>query len=101
MTKMNIIYSGFYDAPLAFVVNHEDTQYLFWRGFFDEVLDDYPHEYEVFVLPNLPENEIKESWSCLPDKAVAHVGKIHMNQVGFDPTKRQSITTDVFEKVLK
>lgn len=100
MTETKIVYSGYYDAPLAFVVSHKDTQYLFWRVF-DDALDDYPDEYEVFVLPDLSEEEIRESWSSLPEKAEAYVGKIHLNQLIFDPTKRQSIQTVTLERLSK
>jgi hypothetical protein len=98
MTETRIIYNGFYDAPLAFVASHNDKQYLFWRVF-DNALDEFPDEYEVFVLPNLSEREIGESWSTLPEKAKAHVGKINLNQITFDPTRRRSIQTDILEQL--
>src|SRR6266852_3678230 len=101
MRSTRILYSGFYDAPLAFVTTYENSQYLFWRGFFDDELDDYPSEYEVFILPNLSEKEIKESWPLLPKKAVAFIGKISMDRVMFDPTKRDSINVATFERLVK
>jgi len=101
MSSIRILYSGFYDAPLAFVTTYENSQYLFWRGFFDEELDDYPNEYEVFILPNLSEKEIKESWPLLPTKTVAFIGKISMNKVMFDPTRRESINISTFERLVK
>lgn len=36
-------------APLAFVTSHESTQYLFWRGFFDEQLDEYSSDYKLVL----------------------------------------------------
>ena len=99
MPLAKIFYSGFYDAPLAFVTSYENTQYLFWRGFFDEQLDNYPNEYQVFVLPNLSEEQINESWTLLPEKAVAYIGKVSMNQVAFDATRRQSIDTSTFDLI--
>jgi len=101
MTSTPILYSGFCDAPLAFVTTYENSQYLFWRGFFDDELDDYPKDYEVFILPNLSEKEIKESWPLLPKKTVAFIGKISMDKVMFDPTKRESINIDTFERLVK
>jgi hypothetical protein len=101
MPETKIIYSGFYDAPLAFVTSHENKQYLFWRGFFDDELDDYPSEYEVFTLPNLSEAEIKGSWSFLSEKAQERVGKIDLNQVVFDSTKKLSIDTVTFERIVR
>jgi hypothetical protein len=98
MTETRISYSGFYDAPLAFVACHNDKQYLFWRVF-DDTLDEYPDEYEVFVLPDLSEREIGESWSTLPEKAKAYVGKLNLNQIIFDPTRRRSIQTNILERL--
>ena len=100
MTEVKIIYSGFYDAPLAFVAGYKGTQYLFWRVFDDE-LDDYPQEYEVFVLPDLSEAEVKESWAYLPKKAKTYLGKIVMSKIVFDPTKRLSIKSSVFDYLPK
>jgi len=79
MSSTRILYSGFCEAPLAFVTTYENTQYLFWRGFFDDELDDYPKEYEVFILPNLSEEEIKESWILLPQRTTASIGSIGLN----------------------
>ena len=99
MPFVKILYNGFYDAPLAFVTSHENTQYLFWRGFFDEQLDDYPNHYKVFVLPNLSEEQINESWISLPDKAIGYLGKVSMSRVAFDPTRRESIDTHTFDLI--
>ena len=99
MPFAKILYSGFYDAPLAFVTNHQNKQYLFWRGFFDEQLDDYPDDYKVFVLPDLSEEQINESWISLPERAVAYVGKVSMSRVAFDPTRREAIDTGTFDLI--
>ena len=101
MASTRILYSGFCDFPLAFVTTYEKKQYLFWRGFFDEELDDYPKEYEVFILPNFSEEELKELWTVLPQKAIASIGRIGMRRVMFDPTKRQSINVETFERLVK
>ena len=100
MPLAKILYSGFYDAPLAFVTSLENTQYLFWRGFFDEQLDDYPNEYKVFVLPNLSEEQINESWNSLPEKAIGYICKVSMSRVAFDPTRRESIDTSTFDLIV-
>lgn len=98
MPETKILYSGFYDFPLAFVASHENTQYLFWRVF-DDDLDDFPDEYDVFILPNLSQKEIQASWSILPEKATTYVGKIPIKQITFDPTNRLSIDTATFDRI--
>jgi hypothetical protein len=92
-----IIYSGFYDAPLAFVVSHGGKQFLFWREFV-EAIDEYPNEYGVYLLPDIPEEEIKNLWSDLNNKAMAFLGEVPVKRVIFDPTKRQEIDTDVLRQ---
>lgn len=99
MTDVEITYSGFYDFPLAFLASYGGKQYLFWRVFDDE-LDDYPREYEVFVLPNLSNEEINASWSFLPERAETYIGKIDVKRITFDPTKRHSIKSNIFEDLL-
>jgi hypothetical protein len=37
MPETSIIYSGFYDFPLAFVASHDGEQFLFVRGWSDEI----------------------------------------------------------------
>lgn len=99
MLETKILYSGFYDFPLAFVASNEGAQYLFWRVF-DDDLDDFPDEYEVYILPNLSPEEIEISWSDLPDKAKTRIGKIPVNQVVFDPTRRKSIDRNTFDRIV-
>lgn len=94
MTKAKIIYSGFYDTPLAFVVWHGDMQLLFWRVF-DDVIDDFPDEYKVFVLPNVPEEIIKSSWQHLDMLATRFLGVVPIRKIEFDPSKREEIDTSV------
>ena len=101
MALSKILFSGFYDGPLAFVTNHENRQYLFWRGFFDEELDDFPSDYQVFVLPNLSDEVIKQSWALLPERTVSYVGRVHLNQVIFDPTKKLAIDIVTFDRITK
>lgn len=100
MAETKIIYSGFYDVPLAFIASHENTQYLFWRGYFDDEIDDYPTEYEVYILPNLSQEEIEKLWIFLPENAKSFFGKIPIKDVVFDPTKRLSIDTITFQRIV-
>ena len=101
MTSTSFFYSGFHDLPLIFITTYQDKQYLFWRGFFDEELDDYHNEYEVYILPNLSQEELTEWWGVLPEKSIAFVGRIGMRSVIFDPTNRASIDVETFERIVK
>ena len=97
--KAPIIYSGFYDVPLAFVVWHDEKQFLFLRDF-DETLDDYPNFYRVFILPNLSDEEVKNSWVQIETLANSFVGEIPVTEINFDSTKRKEIVLKPLENLL-
>ena len=48
-----IYYDGFWDVPQAFLATSLiDDLYYFWRGYFDDDLDDYPSTYRVYLVKN-------------------------------------------------
>ena len=97
--KAPIIYSGFYDVPLAFVVWHGEKQFLFLRDF-DEALDDYPNFYRVFTLPNLSDEDVKNSWVQIETLTDSFVGEIPVAEINFDSTKRKEIILTPLENLL-
>ena len=99
VARLPFIYSGFHDRPLAFVVWHDSGQYLFWRGFFDDDLDDYSHIYEVYRLPRPTNDDLKANWTSLPELAIDKVGSVPHADVKFDPTNRQWIDSSVFQRL--
>jgi len=94
------IYSGFHDRPLAFVVWYGGAQYLFWRGFFDDELDDYPRSYDIYRLPELSDDAIKATWTSLPEQAISKIGSVPLKAILFDPTNRRWIDSSIFEKLV-
>ena len=95
-TKAKIIYGGFYDVPLAFVVSHVEKQLFFLREF-DHALDDYPDTYQVFTLPNLSEDVVRNSWGQIEDMATDLLGEIPIKEIEFDPMHRVWIDTKVID----
>ena len=93
-----IIYREFYDVPRMFVVTYRGKQYLF-DGTFDESADDYPETYQVYVLPNLSNQELNGSWVGLSDKAKEHLGEVLACKVVFDESRRQAIDPQVIEEL--
>ena len=96
MARTPFIYSGFFDRPLAFVVWHSGAQYLFWRGFFDDDLDDYPRNYEVYRLPGLTNDVIRGGGVSLPERAIDKVASVPFDVIVFDPTNRRWIDSAIF-----
>lgn len=97
--KAKIIYRGFYDLPLAFVVSHNGRQLLFWRDF-DDDLDEYPETYQVYLLPCLSDEELTGSWERLPERAINFLGEVPVGDVQFDSTRRREIDTAVLDALL-
>lgn len=96
-----IVYSGFYDAPLAFLVKYSNRVYLFWRGYFNDEIDDYSPEYEVFITKLSSIENINVDWENLWKQGIDSnfVGKIHINNVIFDSTHRKFIGVDTFKEL--
>jgi len=98
MATIPFIYSGFHDRPLAFVLWHGGAQYLFWREFDDE-LDDYPRSYDVYQLPELPDDALKATWTSLPEQTICKFGSVALKAIVFDPTNRRCIDSSIFEEL--
>jgi hypothetical protein len=98
-SQVKIVYSGFWDRPLAFVVRHRGIQ-LYFRREFDEHADDYQDAYRIFVLPNLSDNEINASWGNLHQKTTRFLGQMPVKEVVFDPSFRESVSTDTLDVVI-
>jgi hypothetical protein len=96
--RERIVYSGFWDVPLGFVVTHKNRQYYFAR-FFNEEVDEWCDDYEVYLLPGLSETEVAQSWGILQDMTTAYLGKVPINRVHFDDTRRQEVSTNVFYEI--
>lgn len=96
-----IVYSGFHDAPLAFLVRNKEVVYLFWRGYFDDLLDDFPSEYEVFLTDLKTIHSLEIDWDTLWKRGIASgpVAKIHMTDVVFDPARQKYISATIFEQL--
>ena len=101
MSMIKINYSGFWDRPLAFVVEYRGKQLLFSREF-DETVDEYEDAYRVFVLPNVSDQDLAmpASWEDLPELSSGYLGKVPVKDVQFDATYRKEIDTNVIDALL-
>ena len=94
--KLKILYSGFWDFPLAFTVRWEGHLYLFFREF-DDDLDECEDHYRVYLMPPWTDEKIKASWLQIETQAVQHLGKVAVSDVLFDPTHRQEIDVAILQ----
>ena len=93
-------YGEFYDYPRMIEFQFGNAWY-FLNSPFDEVVDDYPNYYHVYLLPFRSEEELKSNpyyWKDLT--AAEHLGRIAIADIGFDETRRKSIDAAAFLKLL-
>jgi hypothetical protein len=92
----DINYRGFWDVPRIFFVRHDDRLYLFDCPF-DEGVEDYAENYQVYLMPEIPEADLPKDWTTLPARAIRRVGEVPVASVKFDPTKRRQIDTAILD----
>jgi len=94
--KAKILYSGFWDFPLAFMVRWEGSLYAFVRDF-DDDLDEYEDQYRVYLLPSLTDEEVEASWLRIETRATDYLGEAAVKDVAFDATHRREIDTAILQ----
>lgn len=93
-----IQYREFYDIPRLFVVKYDGRYFLFDGSFSDE-LDDYPDQYEIFLMPSVCDVDLAGSWEHLKDLAIQSFGFIATTAVTFDPSKRKFVDASILGDV--
>ena len=96
-TTAPIIYREFWDVPRIFIARHNGKQYLFDCKF-EEITEDYPDVYQVYVLPNLGGTELDGSWEHLSERAQEHL-EVLVKSVIFDESKRCAIDAFILETI--
>ncbi|MBX3293536.1 MAG: hypothetical protein KF881_11685 [Acidobacteria bacterium] len=92
-----IRYSGFWDVPSAFYTLYNGEVYFFWRDYFDEDLDDYPPNYQVYLIKEVSFEDASKIWDLESISNKSLVGEVPTKEVIFDESKRQYISSLVFE----
>lgn len=91
-----IRYRDFYDIPRMIIVAYRDELYLFDSPF-DAKADEYSDWFTVYRLPSsIGERVDEESWEGLPGSG-EKIGRVATSDVEFDPSKRRSISSAVFD----
>ena len=93
------VYREVYDVPRFMVVTYDQRQFLF-ESAFDDDLDDYPDIYHVFLLRPTSPDDLSGSWVNLSDRSESYLGKVPVQDIVFDVTKRREIGTGVLERLL-
>ncbi|MBX9585248.1 MAG: hypothetical protein K2X87_33500 [Gemmataceae bacterium] len=92
-------YRGYHDVPRIILVRRGGQVFLFNCPFSVE-LDDYPDEYEVFLLPpDTHEENLPTDWTLLRDSAVCRLGSVPVDRVTFDPTRQKFLDGAILDEV--
>ena len=92
-------YRDFWDVPRIFLASFGHSLFLFDCKFSKES-EDFNTEYEVFLMPELSENDLVGSWEGLANKALKFLGAIPVDAINFDETRRGSIKSEVISTLL-
>jgi len=92
-------YRDFYDVPRMIVLNHNGRKILLDCKF-DDVLEEYPPTYKVYILPQGINEFGETSWESMPARAIKYVGEIEVKQLIFDHSKRAALDTGIIDELL-
>jgi len=93
-------YIDFYDVPRTIALRHHE-KLLLVQSAFDEDLDEFPPVYSVYVMPESVSDSLeKGSWKFLADTPMECIGHISVDQVVFDPTKREQIDVSFLDRLI-
>jgi hypothetical protein len=93
-------YRDFWDYPRIFLVSFEESSFLFDCKF-DQEIEDFGNEYDVYLMPPLDDKDLSGSWDRLIEKSIRLLGKIPVNEVRFDETRRNFIDGEAILKLLR
>lgn len=94
-----IQYRDFYDVPRIFLLRYEGHLLLLDSPFGDDA-DEYSASYDVYLMPELPQEMLEGSWAHLRELASRQLGRIPVAAVEFDTTRRKAIDTGSLEALL-
>jgi len=82
-----------------FLVSFEESSFLF-DCTFDQEIEDFSNEYDVYLMSPLDDNDLAGSWDRLIEKSIRLLGKIRVNDVRFDETRRSFIDGEAIRKLM-
>ncbi|MBA2718649.1 MAG: hypothetical protein H0U52_05285 [Chloroflexi bacterium] len=99
MTSLPIVeYRDFYDVP-RLVLIEVDQRLVLLDNPFDDGLDDYSPDYDVYELERDPRYPATRDWRSLSSEG-RHLGTVPVGSITFDPTRRQSLRSAALTSLL-
>ena len=97
--KQSIKYFSFWDVPRTFVFERDGRLYLLTSEF-DEEMDEYPNEYEVYVIPDHKFSAVCD-WNSVASLPTTRIGRVCISSVTFDSTRRKFVDDSFLEVVTR
>jgi hypothetical protein len=97
--KQPIKYFSFWDVPRTFVFEHDSKLYMLTSEF-DEEMDEYPNEYEVYVIPNHKFVAVSD-WNSVEALPTTRIGRVSISSVSFDSTRRKFVDDSFLEVITR
>ena len=84
-------YRDFHDFPRFILAADQDSRFWILDGGFDDELDDYSANYDVYFVGHEPEQARVAFELHAKGNKGSVVGVVHNTQLEFDPTRRQKL----------
>jgi hypothetical protein len=88
--RRRIKYFSFWDVPRTFAFEYSGKVYLLTSEF-DDALDEYPDDYEVFVVSGIENLSKVSDWKCIEPLPKTSVGRVPVASVRFDESRRKYV----------
>ena len=85
-----IKYFSFWDVPRTFAFQRDGKVYVLTSEF-DDDLDEYPNDYEIFVVSGIGDLSVVSDWKSIEPLPKTAVGTVPVASVRFDKSLRKCV----------
>ncbi len=93
-----IKYFSYWDVPRTFAFERAGGVYLLTSEF-DDKLDEYPCDYEVFVVSGIGNLSLVSDWKSIEPLPKISVGRIPVASVRFDESHREYVEDSFLDTI--
>jgi hypothetical protein len=94
------VWGWFYDVPRCISLRYRGIRFLL-QSIFDEDLDEYLSDYSVYIVPEwIDDSQPICAPEFLSKTPMACIGRISIDQVEFDPTKRKELDASCLDSLI-
>lgn len=93
-----IKYFSFWDVPRTFAFEQAGMVYVLTSEF-DDDLDEYPDDYEVFIVSGIANLSVVSDWKIIEPMPKTRVGKVPVAAVQFDESRRKFVESSFLDRI--